>query len=120
MCKSTRKNWPRAVTLEDIRAVLGQSPPTPQKERSTACTQSFTVAANDQITKPEDYDNIILAYRQGAPIRVKDVGHAVAGPENNQLGASADGKRCILLVVYKQPGANVIETVGPLRGPAEA
>ncbi len=77
--------------------------------------QSFTVAANDQIMKPGDYDNIILAYKQGAPIRVSDVGHAVAGPENNQIGAWSRGKPAVLLVVFKQPGANVIETVDAIK-----
>ncbi len=105
----------RGIALEEIRSVLGTITADAAKGTVNGVTQSFTVAANDQITKPEDYDNIILAYRQGAPIRVKDVGRAVAGAENNQLAAWSDGKRCILLVVYKQPGANVIETVGLIR-----
>src|SRR5208337_1153893 len=101
----------RNLTLEDVRAVLGNITADAAKGTINGAVQSFTVAANDQIMKPADYDNIILAYKQGAPIRVKDVGHAVGGPENYLLGATSTGKPCVLLVVFKQPGANVIETV---------
>jgi hydrophobic/amphiphilic exporter-1 (mainly G- bacteria), HAE1 family len=101
----------RGLTLEDVRGVLGRITADSAKGTINGAVQSFTVAANDQIMKPADYDNIILAYKQGAPIRVRDVGHAVDGPENYLLGATANGKPCILLVVFKQPGANVIETV---------
>jgi hydrophobe/amphiphile efflux-1 (HAE1) family protein len=101
----------RNLTLEDVRAVLGNISADAAKGTLNGTLQSFTVAANDQIMKAADYDDIILAYKQGAPIRVKDVGHAVEGPENYLLGASNTGKPCVLLVVFKQPGANVIETV---------
>ncbi len=101
----------RGLTLEDVRGVLGKITADAAKGTINGAVQSFTVAANDQIMKPDDYDNIILAYKQGAPIRVKDVGHAVAGPENYLIGATSAGKPCVLLVVFKQPGANVIETV---------
>jgi hydrophobe/amphiphile efflux-1 (HAE1) family protein len=105
----------RGITLEDIRAVLGNITSDAAKGTLNGSVQSFTVAANDQIMKPEDYDNIILTYKQGAPIRVRDVGHAVGGPENYFLGAWDTGKPCVLLVVYKQPGANVIETVDAIK-----
>ena len=82
-CRSTRKSWhARNLTLEDVRGVLGNITADAAKGTINGAVQSFTVAANDQIMKPGDYDNIILAYKQGAPIRVKDVGHAVGGPEN--------------------------------------
>ena len=105
----------RNITLEDVRAVLGNITADAAKGILNGAKQSFTVAANHQIMKPEDYDNIIITYKQGAPIRVSDVGHAVAGPENNQLGAWSRGKPAVLLVVFKQPGANVIETVDAIK-----
>ena len=101
----------RGLTLEDVRGVLGTITAAAAKGTINGALQSFTVAANDQIMKAADYGNIILAYKQGAPIRVRDVGQAVNGPENYMLGASSSGKPCVLLVVFKQPGANVIETV---------
>jgi hydrophobe/amphiphile efflux-1 (HAE1) family protein len=105
----------RNLTLEDIRTILGTITADAAKGTINGAVQSFTVAANDQIMKPEDYDNIILSYKQGAPIRVKDVGHAVDGPESYLLGASSTGKPCILLIVSKQPGANVIDTVDGIK-----
>jgi multidrug efflux pump subunit AcrB len=76
---------------------------------------SFTIAANDQIIDAEPFNDAIIAYRNGGPIRVRDVGQAVAGPTDNTIGAFQNGKRGILLVVYKQPGANVIDTVDQVR-----
>jgi hydrophobic/amphiphilic exporter-1 (mainly G- bacteria), HAE1 family len=102
------------LTLEDVRATLGGITADAAKGTVNGTLQSFTVAANDQIMKSEDYNNIILAFKQGATIRVRDVGRAVAGPENMLLGAWSTGKPCILLVVFKQPGANVIETVNAI------
>ena len=61
-----------------------------------------------------------MAYRNGAAVRVKDVGQAVEGPENLYTGAWDNGKRAILLVVFKQPGANVIETVDKVKAGAAA
>ncbi len=105
----------RNLTLEDVRAVLGNITSDAAKGTLNGAKQSFTIAANDQIMKPEDYDNIILAYKQGAPIRVSDVGHAVAGPENSLLGAWSTSKLSVLLIIFKQPGANVIETVDSIK-----
>ena len=76
---------------------------------------SFTIAANDQIIDPAPFDDVILAYRNGGPIRVRDVGQAVAGPTDNTLLSYQNGKPGIMLVVYKQPGANVIATVDEIK-----
>ncbi len=105
----------RGLTLEDVRTVLGNTTSDAAKGTLNGAVQSFTVAANDQIMQPADYDNIIIAYRQGAPIRVRDVGDAVGGPENTLIGAWSTGKPCVLLVVFKQPGANVIDTVDAIK-----
>jgi hydrophobe/amphiphile efflux-1 (HAE1) family protein len=76
---------------------------------------SFTIAANDQIIDPELFDDAILAYRNGGPIRVRDVGQAVAGATDRTLAAFENGKQGIMLVVFKQPGANVIDTVDQIK-----
>ena len=73
--------------------------------------RSVTLAANDQLSKASDYADVIVAYRNGAAVRIKDVGEAIEGPENLYTGAWDNGKRAVLLVVFKQPGANVIDTV---------
>jgi hydrophobe/amphiphile efflux-1 (HAE1) family protein len=60
---------------------------------------------------PSQYDNVIVAYRNGAAIRIGDIGKAVRGAQNRELEAWQDGKRGVLLIIFKQPGANVIGTV---------
>ena len=81
-----------------------------------ATQQSFTIAANDQLTKAEDYNNVIIAYRNGAPVRVRDVGQAVAGPQDvNARRAASRAQPAVMLLVFKQPGANVIDTVDKIK-----
>ena len=99
------------LTLEDIRGVLAATTTNAAKGTLYSDIRSFTLAANDQLSQASDYNNVIIAYRNGAAVRVKDVGQAIDGPEDLYTGAWDNNKRAILLVVYKQPGANVIETV---------
>ena len=101
----------KGLTLEDIRGVLASATTNAAKGTLNGATRSFTIAANDQLAKASDYDDVIIAYRNGAAVRVKDVGHAVEGPENLYTQAWDNNKPAVLLVVFKQPGANVIETV---------
>jgi hydrophobe/amphiphile efflux-1 (HAE1) family protein len=103
------------LTLEDIRPLLVNSTTISSKGVVNTADISFTIAANDQIIDAEPFNDSIIAYRNGGPIRVRDVGQAVAGPTDNTIGAFQNGKRGILLVVYKQPGANVIDTVDQVR-----
>jgi hydrophobe/amphiphile efflux-1 (HAE1) family protein len=103
------------LTLEDIRPVLVNMTTISSKGTVNTSEVSFAIAANDQILDAEPFNDTILAYRNGGPIRVRDVGQAVAGPTDNTIGAFQNAKRGILLVVYKQPGANVIETVDQIR-----
>jgi hydrophobe/amphiphile efflux-1 (HAE1) family protein len=99
------------LTLEDVRQMLVNATVNAPKGSIDGEHRSFSIYANDQLTHAEAYDNVVLAYRNGAPVRVRDIGRAVAGPENDQLAAWQNGKRGIVLLVFKQPGANVIDTV---------
>jgi multidrug efflux pump subunit AcrB len=101
----------RGLTLEDVRSTIALSTSNAAKGGIYNENQSFTIAANDQLQRAEDYHNTILAYRNGAPIRVRDIGRAVEGPQDVTIGALSREKPSVLLVVFKQPGANVIETV---------
>jgi HAE1 family hydrophobic/amphiphilic exporter-1 len=103
------------LTLEDLRSVIAAATTNAAKGTLYSENRSFTLAANDQLSKAEDYANVIVAYRNGAAVRIKDVGDAIEGPENLYTGAWANGKRAVLLVVFKQPGANVIETVDKVK-----
>ena len=105
----------KGLTLEDVRAVLASATTNAAKGTLNGATRSFTIAANDQLAKASDYDDVIIAYRNGAAVRVKDVGNAVDGPENLYTQAWDNNKPAVLLVVSKQPGANVIETVDQIK-----
>jgi hydrophobe/amphiphile efflux-1 (HAE1) family protein len=98
------------MTLEDVRNVLTDVTVDDPKGSIDGSHQSFTIYANDQLTQAAPYNNIIIGYRNGAPIRIRDIGRAIAGPQNRELGAWTNGKRSILLLVFKQPNANVIAT----------
>jgi HAE1 family hydrophobic/amphiphilic exporter-1 len=89
--------------LEDVRTPLSVATVDDPKGTIYSGTRSFTQA--------KDWNNIIVAYRNGGEVRVRDIGQAVTGPQDTTQTAWADGKRSIFLVIYKQPGANVIDTV---------
>ena len=99
------------LTLEDLRQLLVTATVDAPKGTVDGEQRAFAIYANDQLTKASEIDNVILAYRNGAPVRVRDIGTAVDGPENARLAGWQNGKRGIQLFVFKQPGANVIDTV---------
>jgi hydrophobe/amphiphile efflux-1 (HAE1) family protein len=99
------------MTLEDIRFTLVNATVNAPKGTIDSENRAYAIYNNDQLTKAAEYNNVILAYRNGAPVRVRDIGQAIDGPENQQLAAWQNGQRGIVLQVFKQPGANVIDTV---------
>jgi hydrophobe/amphiphile efflux-1 (HAE1) family protein len=105
----------RGLTFEDVRAVLGVATTNAAKGSINSDKQSFTIRANDQLTKAEEYNDVILAYRNGAPIRVRDVGQAIAGPQDVNVAAYEGQKPTVILLVFKQPGANVIDIVDRIK-----
>ena len=98
------------LTLEDVRNVLTNVTVDDPKGSIDGPQQSYTVYANDQLTTAAPYNNVIIGYRNGGPIRIRDIGRAIAGPQNRELAAWTNGKPSILLLVFKQPNANVIST----------
>jgi hydrophobe/amphiphile efflux-1 (HAE1) family protein len=103
------------MTLEDVRNTLVGATVDNPKGTIDSRRQSLAIYNNDQLTKASEYDDVILAYRSGAPVRVRDVGHVIDGPENVKLAGWQNGKRGIQLFIFKQPGANVIDTVAKIR-----
>jgi multidrug efflux pump subunit AcrB len=101
----------RGLGLEEVRSAITLATVNAAKGSINGTDQSFTIAANDQLRKAEEYNDVILAYQSGAPIRVRDVGHAIEGPQDTTMGALVKENPTILLLVFKQPGANVIDTV---------
>jgi multidrug efflux pump len=80
-----------------------------------ASTRSYTLNSNDQLLAASDYQNLIIAFRNGAAVRVKDVAQVVDSAENIRLGAWSGLKPAIILNVQRQPGANVIATVDAIK-----
>ncbi len=115
------------LSLEDVRSVVASATVNQPKGTVDGHSQSFTVYTNDQLLKAAPWNDVILAYRNGAPIRVRDLGVAVDAAENTKIagwafagGAAAPGNtiiegRAIVLAISKQPGANVIETVDRIK-----
>jgi len=99
------------LTLEDMRNMLVNATVDSPKGSIDGQKRSFTIYANDQIITAGPLNDVVLAYRNGAPVRVRDIGQAVNGPENQEMAAWQNGVRGLVLLVFKQPGANVITTV---------
>jgi HAE1 family hydrophobic/amphiphilic exporter-1 len=105
----------RGISLEDVRTALGQANVDLPKGTLNSPRQTYTLNTNDQLLKPEQYDNLVLAYRNGAPVRIRDVGHAISAAENDLIAGWYNKDRAIILAVQRQPGANVIETVDRIK-----
>src|SRR3954471_4611756 len=98
------------LTMEDVRSVLTTTTVDNPKGSIDGSTESYTVYANDQLTQAQPYNDVIIGYRNGAPIRIRNIGQAVSGPQNREIGAHTNGKKSVLLLVFKQPNANVTAT----------
>jgi hydrophobe/amphiphile efflux-1 (HAE1) family protein len=103
------------MTLEEVRVALVASTTNAAKGTLNTPDNSFTIASNDQLTEPEQYDNVVLAYRNRAPIRVRDVGQSVVAAADRTVAAFSNQDAGLLLIITKQPGANVIETVDKVK-----
>ena len=103
------------LTLEDVRQMLVSATVNNPKGSLDGDRRAFTIYANDQLTRASEYENVVVAFRNGAPVRVSDIGHAVDGAENIRLAASQNNRPAVLLVVFKQPEANVIDTVDAIK-----
>jgi multidrug efflux pump len=103
------------IGLEDLRTAIVGANVAGAKGSLDGVHQSYTIAANDQISAAEAYKQVIVAYRNGAPVKLGDVADVIDGLENSKVGASFDGKPAIVIDVQRQPGANVIETVERVR-----
>ncbi|MBK1883201.1 efflux RND transporter permease subunit [Luteolibacter pohnpeiensis] len=103
------------LSMDDVRGVIASATVNSPKGSLNGSKQTFSIYANDQILKAEPYNDLILAYRKGAPIRVRDVGRAVDGPEQLRSGALVRNKRGVGLIIRKQADANVIETISRIK-----
>ncbi len=99
------------LNVDDIRTTLGTLNVNTPKGNFDGPTQALTINANDQVTSADQYRTLIVAYRNGAPVRLSDVATIVSGPENTKLAAWANTTPSIIVNVQRQPGANIIQVV---------
>ena len=105
----------KGLSLEDVRNQIAITTVDSPKGNIDGAKRAYTIYANDQLLDAKDWNDVIIAYRNGGPLRIRDIGKAVSGPEDMKQAAWADGKRGVFLVIFKQPGANVIETVDRIK-----
>lgn len=105
----------KGLSLEDIRNQIALTTTDSPKGNIDGQQRAYTIYANDQLLDPKAWNDVIIAYRNGAPLRIRDIGKAISGPEDMKQAAWADGKRGVFLVIFKQPGANVIDTVDKIK-----
>ena len=104
------------VGLEDVRAAIASANAHSPKGGIDVEDQRFQIYANDQANKADDYKSLILAYRNGAPVHLSDVGDVTDSVENLRNAGLANGKPAVLIILYRQPGANIISTVDLVKG----
>ncbi|AZE60966.1 MULTISPECIES: MdtB/MuxB family multidrug efflux RND transporter permease subunit [Pseudomonas] len=103
------------LNLSDVRSLIAASNVNQPKGNFDGPTRVSMLDANDQLVSPEQYAELILAYNNGAPLRLKDVAQIVDGAENERLAAWANENQAVLLNIQRQPGANVIEVVDRIK-----
>ncbi len=98
----------RGITLENVRSAVADANVNQAKGSFDGPLQASTVDGNDQLKSAAEFENIIIAYRDGTPVRLKDIATVIDGAENARLAAWANDKPAVILTVQRQPGANVI------------
>ncbi|MBU6457096.1 MAG: efflux RND transporter permease subunit [Bradyrhizobium sp.] len=99
------------IGLEDVRAALASANAHSPKGGIDVGDRRYQIYANDQANKAADYQSLIVAYRNGAAVHLSDVGEVTDGVENLRNAGLANGKPAVLIILYRQPGANIISTV---------
>jgi hydrophobe/amphiphile efflux-1 (HAE1) family protein len=100
----------RGIGIEDVRNALAKTTVDQPEGTLDARQTTATIRANDQLIGAEKYKSVIIAYRNGAAVRLGEVAHVFDDVENNRLAAWVNGTRSVLVIIRRQPGANIIET----------
>ncbi|AZD04312.1 multidrug efflux RND transporter permease subunit [Pseudomonas chlororaphis] len=104
------------LTLADIRVALQQASLNLAKGALYGESSISTLSTNDQLFHPEDYGQLIVSYKNGAPVQLKDVARVISGPENAYVQAWSNDQPGLNLVIFRQPGANIVDTVDRIQG----
>src|SRR5437016_8147602 len=99
------------LNIDDLRTSINNANVNTPKGNFDGPSRQYTINANDQLKKASDYTDLVVAYRNGAPVRLSDVAKAVEGAENTKLGGWMNTTEAVILNIQRQPGANVIEVV---------
>jgi multidrug efflux pump len=102
--------------LDDVRAALGRANANRPKGEVSHAGKVWMLSTTDQLNGAKEYRPLIIAYRNGSPIRISDVAEVDDSVEDIRTGGSANGTPAVLMIVFRQPGANIIETVDRVRG----
>ncbi len=103
------------LSLEDVRTALSATSLDTAKGSFDGPAQSFQISANDQITTAADFRQVVIAYRNGAPVMLKDVSNVIDGVENSQLSAWMNKVPAVIVNIQRQPGANIINVVDSIK-----
>ncbi len=103
------------IGLESVRAALAAANANSPKGAIEVGDQRYQIYSNDQATVADEYRSLIIAWRNGAPVRLSDVAEVLDSTENIRNEGQANGKRSVLVIIYKQPNANIIETVDDIK-----
>ncbi len=99
------------LNLDDLRTTISNANQNGPKGTLDGPSNAYTVNTNDQIRNADDYGEVVVAYKNGAPVRLKDVATLVSGAENSKLGGWMNSTPALILNVQRQPGANVVDVV---------
>jgi multidrug efflux pump len=99
------------LNIDDLRTTLANANVNTPKGNFDGPSRAYTINANDQIRKPSEYNDLVVAYRNGAPVKLSDVARATEGAENTKLAAWMNTDEAVIVNIQRQPGANVIEVV---------
>ncbi len=111
-----RKLAAYGLNIDDLRTTLGNANVNTPKGNFDGPMRASTINANDQLMSAAAYRNLIIAYKNGSPVRLSDVANAVDGAQNDKLAAWMNLSPAVILNVQRQPGANVIEVVDNIKG----
>src|SRR5436190_2327633 len=103
------------LSMDDLRTAIAGANVNQAKGSFDGPSRASTIDANDQLKSADEYRNLIVAYKNGAPIRIADIADVVDGAENSRLSAWANDTPAIILNIQRQPGANVIEVVDRIK-----
>jgi multidrug efflux pump len=106
-----RKLAAYGLNIDDLRTTLGNANINTPKGNFDGPMRAYTINANDQIRNASDYASLVVAYKNGSPVRLSDVGDVIDGAQNDKLGAWMNETPAIILNIQRQPGANVIAVV---------